>query len=372
MLKIAQQSHQNEQIDGHIKHSVEAIRHHQELLSRYLNSHKTRNHSAKTLKKESSFLESWFDYFKTNDNPFLTWEAMQPIYGRQRIIGYANTLIDTGLAPATVRSYLGILSRYFSYVLENPYVAVKAAMVKIADLYGEITQPISEFDAPKHSYDGSQLGIPFDPEKLYDFYSVLRNYYLDQGKYAGINGRNYTMVVLAVESGLRIDELLHLELNDLFFDRKKLQTRYAKGTKGSGKRARVTLFTPLARDTVKFYITHYRPFFVKEAPSQLVFMSKTGKQLGYASAHKALKEMITAANKHGFPVATHMGYHWLRKTFATRFIERFPNQLAILINVLGHQTPNTVHCYIRHSEAWMDKQIIKMLEGGKSWPLAGD
>ena len=83
--------------------------------------------------------------------------------------------------------------------------------------------------------------------------------------------------------------------------------------------------------------------------------------------------MIQVANKNGFKVANHMGYHWLRKTFATRFIERFPHKLAILINLLGHLTPNTVHCYIRHSEAWTDKQVLKMLEeGGRLWPSIGD
>jgi integrase len=51
----------------------------------------------------------------------------------------------------------------------------------------------------------------------------------------------------------------------------------------------------------------------------------------------------------------------MRRIFATRFIEKFPHQLSVLISLLGHVTPNTVHCYIRHSEAWMDKKILDVL-----------
>ena len=59
----------------------------------------------------------------------------------------------------------------------------------------------------------------------------------------------------------------------------------------------------------------------------------------------------------------HLSWHWFRRIFATRFIERFPGKLHVLIALLGHTTASTVHAYIRHSEAWMDKHILEMLEG---------
>ena len=110
-------------------------------------------------------------------------------------------------------------------------------------------QPVSEFDMPRYVYEGERLGVPLDPESLYDFYAIIRKTYLQQRGLVWIRQRNYAMAVLAGESGLRIDELVHLEVEkDLFFKSKKLQTRHAKAAKGSGKRSRVTLFTPLARD----------------------------------------------------------------------------------------------------------------------------
>ena len=81
--------------------------------------------------------------------------------------------------------------------------------------------------------------------------------------------------------------------------------------------------------------------------------------------------MIDIANGANFSVLNHMSWHWMRRIFATRFIERHPNKLAVLITLLGHMNANTVHKYIRHSEAWMDEQIKETLEGNKKWPSIG-
>ena len=184
-------------------------------------------------------------------------------------------------------------------------------------------------------------------------------------QYKHLAARNYAMVVLAAESGLRADELIHLEIsNDLFFESKKLQTRFAKGTNGSGKRARVTLFTPFARDTIKFYLKNHRPKITNADSTDYLFISRTGATLTYTSIQRFLsKQMIPLAKKHGFPVMDHLSWHWFRRIFATRFIERYPDKIHVLISLIGHTTDATIHAYIRHSAPWMDKHILEMLEG---------
>jgi integrase len=344
----------------------EDLTHHLKLLEGYLQSHRIRNHAARTLLKERSFLEGWFTSHGSDSRILYTWEAMRPIEGRERIAQYATALQKAGISPETLRSYLGMLSRYFSYVLEHPYIFQPPQDYRrIQDLFGPIEQPISEYDMPQHSHDGQRVGIPLDPEKLFSFYAHLRQHYVGtQASYSALESRNYTMVVLAGESGLRIDELLHLEISkDLFFESAKLQTRYGKGTQGSGKRVRVTLFTPLARDTVKFYLNTARPKIPNVQQTDLLFPSKQGKVLPRSATHKAMQKMIRISHTTHFPVASHMGWHWLRKLFATRFIERFPDQLPVLLSLLGHQNLYSIHRYIRHSEAWMDQKIQSVLKG---------
>ena len=148
-----------------------------------------------------------------------------------------------------MRAKISILSKFFTYVLEHPYVKHGDNFIRIEQFYGEITQPISEYDIPKHSYDGEQLGVPLDSEDLFIFYSILREHYLldEDSMAAAIRARYYSITVIAGLCGLRIDEILHLDLKkDIFFKSAKIQTRYAKATRGSGKRSRITLFPPLA------------------------------------------------------------------------------------------------------------------------------
>jgi site-specific recombinase XerD len=233
----------------------------------------------------------------------------------------------------------------------------------VTELYGPIEQPVSEFDCPQHSYDGEQRGIPLDPERLYDFYAVLRENYLNGSGMKDIRARDYSMAVLAGESGLRIDELIHLEITkDLFFESKRLQTRHAKGMKGSGKRSRPSLFTPLARDTLQFYLNHHRPSIRGAADSDFLFINRDGGQMDRKSVSEQLGNMVSCAQTSGFPIMEHFSWHWFRKIFATRFIERFPDKLRTLIGLLGHVTPHTVHTYIQHSEAWQDRMMQESLE----------
>jgi len=343
-----------------------AHRGHENLLSSYFQSYRVRNFSPRTIEKEKRFLESWFREHGEGIG-LLTWQAMEPVAGRKRVTAYSNALIDAGIRSETVRSYLGILRRYFSYVLEFPFVGNPVR--RIQEVYGPIDQPVTEYDMPRHVYNGERLGVPLDPERLYDFFAILREHYLGSSSWEAVRARNYTLAVLAGESGLRADELLHLEIGDLFFESAKIQTRYAKGTHGSGKRARLTLFPPLGRDTVSFYLKAIRPKLYR-GDGPLLFLSPSGSPLRYSVINQALGEMVNISQQAKFPILNHMGWHWFRRIFATRFIENYPNRLSVLVSLLGHTTPNTVHCYIRHSEAWMDSEIQKVL-GGK-WQSTGD
>jgi len=143
---------------------------------------------------------------------------MTPVLGRERVVDYGKVLIDSGVSSETVRAYLGILRRYFSYVLEYPFIPHSNPPRRIQDCYGPVDQPVGECDMPHHVYQGERQGVPMDPERLYEFYTVVRKEYLDRARSCrAIRARNYTMAVLAGESGLRVDELLHLQISGFTF-----------------------------------------------------------------------------------------------------------------------------------------------------------
>ena len=341
----------------------EAYVHHRQLFEGYLQSHITRNHSQRTIAEVKRYLAGWFNEQGGGLRPLYVWEAMEPMHGRRRIVEYGKGLVHVELENSTIRRYLGHLRDFFSYVLQHPIVFDENVARRLPEIYGPIEQPVSEYDYPHHAYDGDQLGIPMDPEKLYDFYQVLKENYLRGPGQQHIRARDYSMAVLAGESGLRIDEIIHLETDkDLFFESKKIQTRHAKGMKGSGKRSRPSLFTPLTRATLRYYLDHHRPEIPGATTNAFLFINRNGDPVHRKGTSEPLAKMVSCAQKAGFPVMDHFTWHWFRRIFATRFIERFPDKLHVLIGLLGHVTPNTVHTYIRHSDAWSDRMMHKSLE----------
>ena len=197
----------------------QALLDHQSLLESFFQTCRIRNFSQGTIDKYQSYLTNWFKTHGSELRPLFTWEAMLPVEGRKRMQDYGATLIESGITSPTIRMYLGILKRYFNYILEHPFLHTPAGPRRIQDLYYSIELPITEYDMPNHVYDDEQRGIPIDPERIYEFYAQVQRYYLTSvGSYQAIKARNYTLLVLAAESGLRINELLHLEISkDLFF-----------------------------------------------------------------------------------------------------------------------------------------------------------
>ena len=363
MLKLVKYETESKEMIQFKECSSEAHEHHQYLIDEYLKSHRIRNHSIRTISKNEKFLNSWFKDHGTNLRPLLVWEAMEPGIGRQRIANYGQYLINVDITNKTIRNYIGMLQGFFSFVLAHPYIIQNNKPIRISELYGRIEQPVSEYEIPTHAYDSENRGIPIDPERIYDFIKVIRDQYLNSGSYAHLNARNYAIIVLATETGLRADEIINLDLDrDLFFESKKIQTREGKSKRGSGKRSRVTLFSPLARDTIKYYLKHHRPHIKGASDTSRLFISRGGKRLSSSQINRFLKIMIKVSNKNNVFIADHFSPHWFRRIFATRFIERYPEELGTLVTLLGHSGLQTVHTYIKHSEAWKKNKMQEVLE----------
>jgi hypothetical protein len=185
---------------------------HHALLQGYLDTHTTRNHSNRTIEFDRRFLTGWFAGFMVPDEShpdgerqLLIWEAMEPVIGRQRIIGFSKGLVDAGLKPGTVTIDLGSLRRLFLYVLDYPYIPGDEIESIIAK-YDPIEQPVLEYDYPVHVLDQEEEGFDLTGKRLLQFYDFVRLEYIGRNQKKFPASRDYTMVVVAGESGLRADE----------------------------------------------------------------------------------------------------------------------------------------------------------------------
>lgn len=344
---------------------------HHAILQGYLDTHITRNHSDITIERERSFLIGWFESFVMQDDnhprgerQLFVWEAMLPVLGRQRIIGFSKGLVDAGLKPRTVQTYLGSLRRLFQYVLEYPYIP-GTEVQSIVSKYGRLEQSVLEYDYPVHVLDQEEEGFVLTGEQLLRFYDFVRLEYIGHNQKKLPASRDYTMIVVAGESGLRADEIRHLDAlgphRDLFYEQNCLQTRHGKGTKGSGKRVRKTIFTPFAQDTMRIYEERIRPHFPNAKTDPALFLTESGERTSYKAMWHNLHSIVEEARKAGLEVPPKLSWHSLRKSFATNFMEQHPDRPWVLMDLLGHLNPSTLHRYVKHSRTYYEQAIDEIV-----------
>lgn len=351
---------------------VEMLSDHHAILQGYLDTHITRNHSDRTIEAERRFLMGWFEGFMVQDDghpdgqrQLLLWEAMEPVQGRQRIVGFSKGLIEAGLKPRTVQGYLGSLRRLFQYILEYPYIP-GANTQSVVSKYGRIEQPVLEYDYPVHSLDQEEEGMILTGDQLLHFYDFVRLTYIADNQKKLPASRDYSMIVIAAESGLRADEILHLDAlgphRDLFYEHNCIQTRFGKGTKGSGKRVRKTIFTQFAQDTVRIYEDRVRLNFPNAKSNPALFLTESGERISYKAMWHNLHVITEAARKAGLEMPPKLSWHSLRKSFATNFMEQHPDRVWVLMDFMGHLNPSTLHRYVKHSRAYYDQAIEELVK----------
>ncbi|WP_290696233.1 site-specific tyrosine recombinase XerD [Lacinutrix sp.] len=155
--------------------------------------------------------------------------------------------------------------------------------------------------------------------------------------------RNRAILELLYGCGLRVSELTHLKISDLFFDE-----GFIKVT-GKGDKQR---FVPII-DATKKYIEIYR----KEVrnhqtiPNEFkdtLFLNRRGKQLTRAMIFTIIKQLAVKIN-----LEKTISPHTFRHSFATHLLENGADLRAIQL-MLGHESITTTEIYMH-----VDKSHLK-------------
>lgn len=351
---------------------AEKLSDHQALLRGYLDTYTTRNYSDRTSQFAQRFLTGWFAGFTVPDDgvpegerQLLVWEAMTPVTGRQHIVDFSKGLIAAGLKTRTVQTYLGSLRRLFQYVQEYPYIP-GTPVQSIVEKYGRIEQPVLEYDYPAHALDQDDEGFVLTGQQLIAFYDFVYGTYVTRNQKKYPAWRNYTMIVIAGESGLRADEICHLDAlpphRDLFYEEHCLQTRSGKGVNGSGKRVRKTICTPFAEATLRAYERQIRPMFPHASTNPALFLTESGERMTYKAAWRNLAVISKEAREAHLEIPVKMGWHSLRKSFATNFLEEHPDRVWLLMDMMGHFTLGTLHRYVKHKRSYYTDALQNIME----------
>jgi integrase/recombinase XerD len=141
------------------------------------------------------------------------------------------------------------------------------------------------------------------------------------------NFKHRCILMLIYSSGLRIGELVRMEVRDIMFDRMLVRVNRSKG-----KKDRITILSERAAEDLKKYLAFYKP-------KRWLFEGWNGSQYSYSSVRSIYKRALEAAG-----LSRRYTVHALRHSFATHLLEQ-GTDLRYIQSLLGHGSSKTTEIY---------------------------
>jgi site-specific recombinase XerD len=158
--------------------------------------------------------------------------------------------------------------------------------------------------------------------------------------------RVYALISTIIDTGIRINEALNIEINRVDFDNLMITI-----TKGKGKKERIVPMSLDLRKVLHRYIANYRD---SKFDSPFLFCTSTGTALTYRNAYRDLENVF---DKVGVDKADidHF-FHSFRRKFARNYIKHGGN-IKYLQNAMGHSCLAMTNHYVGDIEI-EDLQIM--------------
>lgn len=236
-------------------------------------------------------------------------EFFKTLHERKRIVG--KGIVKSGIKKSTVATYWSKLSAFFSWLESNNHIE---------------KNPLKNLKCPVPTYEDKKFLNREDIER------ILTAIHIRHGGNVLLFKRNLLLLHLLIYCGLRKEELIHLKIPDIDFERKTATVRAA--TSKSGR----TRLLPLNSATVMHLQDYLRQRKGYTTPYLLVSSSRDDKL-----TYNGLKHLVEKLRK-ASGVQFHL--HQLRHTFAVNFL-RSSNNIFKLQLLLGHRDVRTTVLYLR-------------------------
>ncbi|MDR0206583.1 MAG: site-specific tyrosine recombinase XerD [Bacteroidales bacterium] len=146
--------------------------------------------------------------------------------------------------------------------------------------------------------------------------------------------RNQAMIEVMYGCGLRVSELIHLKLSQLFFSENFVKII------GKGDKERLVPIGEIAQNAVLYYIDGFRnKLKVKKGMEDILFINRRGSALTREMIFIMVKELAQLAG-----IQKSISPHTFRHSFATHLIEGGADLRAVQ-DMLGHTSITTTEIY---------------------------
>lgn len=220
---------------------------------------------------------------------------------------YINYLSDNKIKERSIARKIVSIRTFFDYLMQ----------------YSKIKEnPCEKIESPKISKTLPKVLTKEEIEKLLNFDAKNAKEY-----------RNKAMIELMYASGLRVSELVNLNVSDI-----NLIDSYVK-VFGKGKKERIIPFSDITGEILDTYINQYRNSLLKGYLTDKLFISSYGKGITRQAYFKILKDI---AKKEG--INKEFSPHTIRHSFATHLLSNGAD-LRSIGEMLGHENIKTTQIY---------------------------
>ncbi len=237
------------------------------------------------------------------------WQVNQVDQVEQlHIIHYMNALQKKGRSERTIARHLSSIRSFHQYALRRQWTMQDATQYVESPSIREEEPVILTEEEVKRLLDAPEKGV--------------------------LAKRDRAILYTLYGTGIRMSELLQLNMEDLSLEHRFLRV---KGTKEKER------IIPLHREVVK-YIEAYLSTCEYLAPNEPLFQNLRNQRLSRQGCWKMMKKYADVAQ-----LDETFSPEVLRRSFATHFVENGAD-LRTLQHLLGHQDLGTTERYIRGSE----------------------
>mgnify|MGYP006283474831 CR=1 FL=1 len=207
---------------------------------------------------------------------------------------YLAALIDEGLKNTTVAIHYRVLNRFFNWLLGENY------------LFENPLEPINEPETP------NIFPKVLNEEQVTLLLQAAKN---RQREWA--NKRNHTMLVVFVDMGLRLSELINAQLDDLDMKRRSLKV------KGKGAKDRKEFFGIRTFRALKKWLRVIGN--VERVWDDTVFISQKGEKLKKRNIQRLISRIQKSAGLEDVKISPHV----LRHTAATLEVQNSQDAFSL-------------------------------------------
>lgn len=264
--------------------------------------------------------------------------------------------VERGFAINTVNSYINDLKLYTNYLLnthqiKNPIVIKKKHVqmflsnekrkhAKIATVSRKLSsiRAFHKFLVLEKIIDSdvtNSIETPKQEKKLptvlsMDEVELILN---ELESLTPLDLRNKAMVELMYATGMRVSELIGLNVEDIHLNNEFVHV------KGKGNKERIIPINDMAIDAIREYIINSRSVLNKQNIHDALFLNYQGNRISRQSFWKFLTKHC---DKIG--ITKHISPHKLRHSFATHLLQNGVD-LRLVQELLGHEDISTTQIY---------------------------